>query len=102
VNLLGTVKPWSALLTTRSISGGWPKLKEESASVFANLSHQEKRVLLLVSEGQTNREIARNLFLSEGTVRNYMSSVLSKLCMNNRVEAAAYAVQHNLREYITI
>ncbi len=75
-------------------------VKEEEASAFAHLSQQEKHVLLLVSEGRTNREIAKALFLGEGTVRNYVSSILSKLGVSNRAEAAAYAVQHNLREYI--
>lgn len=75
-------------------------VKEEEASAFANLSQQEKHVLLLVSEGKTNREIAKALFLGEGTVRNYVSSILSKLGVSNRAEAAAYAVEHNLREYL--
>jgi DNA-binding NarL/FixJ family response regulator len=75
-------------------------VKEEEASAFTHLSQQEKHVLLLVSEGKTNREIAKALFLGEGTVRNYVSSILSKLGVNNRAEAAAYAVEHNLREYI--
>ena len=77
-------------------------VKEEEASAFAHLSQQEKHVLLLVSEGKTNREIAKSLFLGEGTVRNYVSSILSKLGVNNRAEAAAYAVEHNLREYISM
>jgi two-component system response regulator DevR len=76
-------------------------VKEEEASAFQHLSQQEKHVLLLVSEGKTNREIAKNLFLGEGTVRNYVSSILSKLGVNNRAEAAAYAVEHSLREYIS-
>jgi DNA-binding NarL/FixJ family response regulator len=76
-------------------------VKEEEASAFAHLSQQEKHVLLLVSEGKTNREIAKALFLGEGTVRNYVSSILSKLGVSNRAEAAAYAVGHNLREYIS-
>ena len=75
-------------------------VKEEEASAFANLSQQEKHVLLLVSEGKTNREIAKVLFLGEGTVRNYVSSILSKLGVSNRAEAAAYAVEHNLKEYL--
>jgi two-component system, NarL family, response regulator DevR len=77
-------------------------VKEEEASAFVHLSQQEKHVLLLVSEGKTNREIAKALFLGEGTVRNYVSSILSKLGVSNRAEAAAYAVEHNLREYITM
>ncbi len=75
-------------------------VKEEEASAFANLSQQERHVLLLVSEGKTNREIAKALFLGEGTVRNYVSSILSKLGVSNRAEAAAYAVEHNLRDYL--
>jgi DNA-binding NarL/FixJ family response regulator len=77
-------------------------VKEEEASAFAHLSQQEKHVLQLVSEGKTNREIAKALFLGEGTVRNYVSSILSKLGVSNRAEAAAYAVEHNLREYISM
>jgi DNA-binding NarL/FixJ family response regulator len=74
--------------------------KEEEASAFSALTKQERHVLLLVSEGKTNREIAKALFLGEGTVRNYVSSILSKLGVSNRAEAAAYAVEHNLRNYL--
>ena len=74
--------------------------KEEEASAFSALTQQEKHVLVLVSEGKTNREIAKALFLSEGTVRNYVSSILSKLGVSNRAEAAAYAVEHNLRDHL--
>jgi len=65
-----------------------------------NLSQQEKHVLALVAEGKTNREIAEALFLGEGTVRNYVSSILSKLGVRNRAEAAAYAITHNLKDYV--
>lgn len=75
-------------------------VRDEEASAFIHLSQQEKHVLQLVSEGRTNREIAKNLFLGEGTVRNYVSSILSKLNVNNRAEAAAYAVEHNLKDYV--
>jgi len=74
--------------------------KEEEASAFAALTQQERHVLILVSEGKTNREIAKALFLGEGTVRNYVSSILSKLGVSNRAEAAAYAVEHNLRDHL--
>lgn len=74
--------------------------KDEEASAFSALTQQEKHVLLLVSEGKTNREIAKALFLGEGTVRNYVSSILSKLGVSNRAEAAAFAVEHNLRDYL--
>ena len=88
------------LVTQRVFQEVRRAVKEEEASVFAILSQQEKHVLILVSEGKTNREIAKSLFLGEGTVRNYVSSILSKLGASNRAEAAAYAVEHNLKEYL--
>jgi len=75
-------------------------VKNEEAASFSELSQQERMVLKLVSEGKTNREIAQSLYLGEGTVRNYVSSILSKLSVSNRAEAAAYAVEHNLKEYL--
>jgi DNA-binding NarL/FixJ family response regulator len=74
--------------------------REEEASAFADLTEQEMHVLQLVSEGRTNRQIAEMLYLGEGTVRNYVSSILSKLNVRNRAEAAAYAVEHNLKDYL--
>lgn len=75
-------------------------VKEEESAAFSSLSQQEKHVMALVSEGKTNREIAEALFLGEGTVRNYVSSILAKLGVSNRAEAAAYAVEHNLKDFI--
>jgi len=74
--------------------------REEEASAFSDLTQQEMHVLQLVSEGRTNRQIAEMLYLGEGTVRNYVSSILSKLNVRNRAEAAAYAVEHNLKDYL--
>lgn len=88
------------LVTQRVFKEVRRAVKEEEASAFANLSTQERHVLMLVSEGKTNREIAKALFLGEGTVRNYVSSILSKLGVSNRAEAAAFAVEHNLKEYL--
>jgi DNA-binding NarL/FixJ family response regulator len=73
-------------------------IKKEEASAFDDLTTQEKQVLMLIAEGKTNREIGVALFLSEGTVRNYVSSVLAKLGVSNRAEAAAYAIQHHLKD----
>jgi two-component system, NarL family, response regulator DevR len=70
--------------------------KAQDASAFADLTAQELAVLALVAEGLTNRQIAVRLFLGEGTVRNYVSSVLSKINVSNRSEAAIYAVKHNI------
>jgi DNA-binding NarL/FixJ family response regulator len=74
--------------------------RQEDAAAFAELTEQELRVLSQVAEGRTNREIAEVLFLGEGTVRNYVSSILGKLDLTNRAEAAAYAVEHNLKEFV--
>ena len=74
--------------------------REEESSAFSALTQQEKHVLNLVSEGRTNREIAKALYLGEGTVRNYVSSILSKLGVSNRAEAAAYSVEHNLKDHL--
>jgi two-component system response regulator DevR len=74
--------------------------RQEQAAAFSDLTEQELRVLGLVSEGRTNKEIAKSLFLGEGTVRNYVSSILSKLGLTNRAEAAAYAVRHDLHEFL--
>ncbi len=60
------------------------------------LTDQERRLLELISEGKTNKEIAQEVFLSEKTVRNYVSNILAKLGLSNRAEAAAFAVRHGL------
>ncbi|MDX2077735.1 MAG: response regulator transcription factor [bacterium] len=74
--------------------------KAEDASAFSDLTQQELAVLALVAEGLTNRQIAVKLFLGEGTVRNYVSSVLSKINVSNRAEAAIYAVKHNITKVV--
>lgn len=72
----------------------------QHAAAFADLTPQELAVLSLVAEGMTNRQIAVKLYLGEGTVRNYVSSVLAKIGVANRAEAAAYAVKHNIHELV--
>jgi two-component system, NarL family, response regulator DevR len=70
--------------------------RDQESTAFSMLSDQEQRVLALVAEGKTNREIALALHLGEGTVRNYVSNILAKLGVANRAEAATYATKHNL------
>lgn len=89
------------VLTQRVFSRVREAQRKDEQSAFNPLTDQELRVLSLVAEGKTNREIAQSLFLGEGTVRNYVSSILSKLSLTNRAEAAAYAVQHNIRAHLT-
>jgi two-component system, NarL family, response regulator DevR len=70
--------------------------RAQQASAFSELGEQERRVLAHVAAGETNRQIAMALHLGEGTVRNYVSNILSKLRVSNRAEAAAYATRHGL------
>ena len=57
---------------------------------LAQLTSQEQKILLLVAEGKTNKEIAGDVFLSDKTVKNYVSSILAKLNLERRAQAAAY------------
>jgi DNA-binding NarL/FixJ family response regulator len=61
---------------------------------LARLSPQEERILSLVADGKTNREIGDELHLAEKTVKNYVSSILSKLEVARRAEAAVYLARH--------
>jgi DNA-binding NarL/FixJ family response regulator len=65
---------------------------------LARLSPQEERVLALVARGMTNGEIGGELSLAEKTVRNYVSSILGKLEVSRRAEAAAYVSRHSRRD----
>ena len=71
------------------------RLREGSATEqsVATLSAQEKRVLDLIGDGLTNRQIAERMYLSEKTAKNYVSAVLSKLGMQRRSQAAALAAR---------
>ncbi|MGE5578228.1 MAG: response regulator [Syntrophothermus sp.] len=60
------------------------------------LTEQERKILSLIGLGKTNKEIAETIFLSEKTVRNYVSNIFAKLNLSNRAEAAAYAVKKGL------
>jgi two-component system response regulator DevR len=65
---------------------------------LGRLSPQERRILDLIAEGKTNREIATDLYLAEKTVKNYVSNLLVKLGMKRRTEAAVFAVRASQRE----
>jgi two-component system response regulator DevR len=65
--------------------------KEDPA--LASLTDQERRILDLVAEGLTNRQIAERMFLAEKTVKNYVSSILAKLGMERRTQAAVYGAR---------
>ncbi|HTG41013.1 MAG TPA: response regulator transcription factor, partial [Methylomirabilota bacterium] len=57
------------------------------------LTSQERKILMLVAEGKTNKEIAAEVFLSDKTVKNYVSSILSKLNLERRAQAAAFVAR---------
>jgi DNA-binding NarL/FixJ family response regulator len=63
---------------------------------LAQLTGQEQKILALVAEGKTNKEIAAEVFLSDKTVKNYVSSILSKLNLERRAQAAAFIARHKL------
>ena len=67
--------------------------REVEDSYLAKLSSRERQVLDLIAEGKTNRQIGEDLFLAEKTVKNYVSSVLMKMGLSRRTEAAVYAVK---------
>jgi DNA-binding NarL/FixJ family response regulator len=104
VNAVRRVAEGDALLdpavTQRVLARVRQATRQEQAAAFRDLTEQELRVLGLVSRGRTNKIIAKELFLGEGTVRNYVSSILSKLVLTNRAEAAAYAVRHHLNKFL--
>jgi DNA-binding NarL/FixJ family response regulator len=61
---------------------------------LSQLTVQEQKILMLVAEGKTNKEIASDVFLSDKTVKNYVSSILSKLNLERRAQAAAFVAKH--------
>jgi DNA-binding NarL/FixJ family response regulator len=64
---------------------------QDMESRISSLTPQERRVLELIAQGRSNRQIAEDIFLAEGTVKNYVSRLLLKLGMQRRTEAAVYA-----------
>jgi two-component system, NarL family, response regulator DevR len=72
------------------------RLASGSSDELSDLTSQERKILLLVAEGKTNKEIAAEVFLSDKTVKNYVSSILSKLNLQRRTQAAAFMAKHHL------
>ena len=89
------VAPDLAQVLARVVQGDSIAPKEESP--FAKLTPRENEILALLAEGQSNKVIARNLGISYGTVKLHVKSILRKLGIHSRVEAAVIAVEQGLR-----
>jgi len=87
-------------VTRRVIERVRQREREAETAAFRDLTERELEVLALMAEGKTNAEIAEVLTLSEKTVRNHVSVILEKLGVSNRIEAATYAVRHNIKRLV--
>ena len=89
-SLLDPAVTEKVLARVRQIASG------EVHDELSGLTPQERKILMLVAEGKTNKEIASEIFLSDKTVKNYVSSILAKLNLERRAQAAAFVAQHRL------
>ena len=106
INALERIGRGESLLDPAVTQQVFKRMRESSRraqqEAFNDLTDQELKVLAHVAQGQRNKEIAKEVFLSEKTVRNYVSSILSKLALSTRAEAAAYAVKHHIENYVQL
>lgn len=72
------------------------QLRNRQADPFAVLTQRERSVLELIAKGRSNRQIGDELHLTEGTVKGYVSTILAKLKLDDRTQAALFAVEHGL------
>ncbi|WP_030176614.1 response regulator transcription factor [Spirillospora albida] len=95
VGAVRTVASGQSLLDPRSTARMLERLRErqERQDPLKGLTEQERKILELIGEGLTNRQIGERLFLAEKTVKNYISSIFSKLGMSRRTQAAAFAAK---------
>ena len=104
VHALDAIGRGEALLDPTLTQKVFKRVREASRKAtneaFASLTDQEIRILGLISSGKTNKEIAADIFLSDKTVRNYVSSILSKLSVKTRAVAAVFAVKHNIDDHM--
>ncbi|MBK5307165.1 MAG: response regulator transcription factor [Frankiaceae bacterium] len=98
VDAVRTVATGGSLLDPQATSIVIERLRDGSdADPFAVLSAQERRVLELIAEGMTNRQIGEHMDLAEKTVKNYVSALLDKLGLERRTQAAVLVAQNSLR-----
>jgi two-component system, NarL family, response regulator DevR len=92
-----TLDPQSAASVIDQIRKG--NVVTEEDRIASELNERELKILDLIAEGMTNREIGAQLYLSEKTVKHHVSDILAKLGMTRRVEAAAFAIRRDARKY---
>jgi two-component system, NarL family, nitrate/nitrite response regulator NarL len=97
VNGKTIVAPTLAPVLAKVVQGNSPN-NDENDSPFEDLTPRETEILGLLAEGQSNKVIARNLGISDGTVKLHVKAILRKLNVHSRVEAAVLAVEHGMRE----
>src|SRR5665811_2018380 len=95
IGAIRTVASGQSLLDPRATARVLERLRTQARrdDPVATLTDQERRTLELIGEGLTNRQIGERLFLAEKTVKNYVSSLLSKLGMERRTQAAVLAAR---------
>jgi DNA-binding NarL/FixJ family response regulator len=71
---------------------------QPATNITSQLTDRETDVLRLIARGFSNKNISERLFLSEGTIRNHVSSILAKLGVSDRTQAAVIAIQHGLSD----
>jgi DNA-binding NarL/FixJ family response regulator len=100
VGAVRTVASGQSLLDPRSTARMMARLRDQASrrDPLASLSDQERRILELIGEGLTNRQIGERMYLAEKTVKNYVSNLLAKLDMQRRTQAAALAAQLKAEE----
>jgi two-component system response regulator DevR len=84
--------------TTRLFARVRASDRKEDEDAFRDLTGREMAILFEVEQGKTNAEIAQSLNISEKTARNYVSTILEKLQLTNRIELATYSIKHHLSE----
>jgi two-component system response regulator DevR len=101
VDAIRTVASGASLLDPHASARVRARLRsgDDEDERLKHLTHQERKILALLSEGQTNRQIAQTMFLAEKTVKNYVSNVLAKMGMSRRTEAAVYAARLDERRH---
>jgi len=94
VGAVRTVAAGGSLLDPKAAAAVMERLRApKHADPLAGLSEQERRILELIGEGLTNREIGERMFLAEKTVKNYVSNVLAKLGLQRRTQVAVLATE---------